>query len=62
MTAAQVKALLHQATKYTPHEPGAVQLAEDYIKYMDKDTLLNAARCYAAIVGERTLPRNWRKG
>jgi hypothetical protein len=61
MTAQQVKALLHQATKRIPHAPGAVQLAEDYIKYMDKDTLLNAARCYAAIVGERTLPRNWRK-
>ena len=61
MTTYQIRMLLRQASAFTPHEPGALELAESYIPYMKPAELLHAARCYAAIVGERTLPKNWKK-
>jgi hypothetical protein len=56
MTPKLVTSLMRAAIEGTPHEPGAIEQAEWYIRYMDRATLKEAANCYAAIVGERTLP------
>lgn len=58
MTASQVRALMHAAIGNTPHELGAIEQVEWYIRWMNRTDLMHAARCYAAIVGERTLPAN----
>ena len=61
MTPKQVINLMRAAVEGTPHEPGAIEQAEWYIRYMDRDTLKEAGNCYEAIVGELTLPANFGK-